>query len=118
MLHLGDASYALVQYHFHAPSEHTLDGRAADLEAHLVHRAADGAMAVIGVLFQVGAAPNPLLDKILLTASTTAGETVDAGEANPLTLLSLTSAPTGRSPSRCRFPDPRPSIPSMSTTAR
>src|SRR5690606_7674068 len=34
--------FRLVQYHFHAPSEHTIAGQHFPLELHLVHRAADG----------------------------------------------------------------------------
>ena len=50
-------SYALVQFHFHSPSEHTLDGRSFPLEMHLVHAGADGNPAVVvAVLFEEGAA--------------------------------------------------------------
>jgi carbonic anhydrase len=46
--------YDLVQFHFHSPSEHTMDGRHAEAEMHLVHKSADGTLAVIGVLFEAG----------------------------------------------------------------
>ena len=42
--------YELLQFHFHHPSEHTVDGAPAPMELHLVHRAADGDLAVVGVL--------------------------------------------------------------------
>ena len=58
--------YALEGLHFHAPSEHTFAGRHADLEAHFVHRAADGALAVIGVMFSEAENRQPIDD--LLTA--------------------------------------------------
>lgn len=51
---LGSTRYELVQFHFHAPSEHTLAGRGYAMELHLVHRAADGRLAVIGVLIREG----------------------------------------------------------------
>ena len=47
--------YDLLQFHFHSPSEHTIDGKPADLVAHLVHKAEDGQLAVVGVLFNKGA---------------------------------------------------------------
>lgn len=47
-------TYALKQFHFHVPSEHTIDGRAYDAEMHLVHKSADGKVLVIAVLFQRG----------------------------------------------------------------
>jgi len=48
--------YKLSQFHFHSPSEHTLDGKHAPLELHLVHKDAAGKLAVIGVLIQLGPA--------------------------------------------------------------
>jgi carbonic anhydrase len=42
--------YNLVQFHFHHPSEHTIKGHLADMEAHLVHQSADGKLAVVAVL--------------------------------------------------------------------
>ncbi len=46
--------YELLQFHFHSPSEHQVDGKPADMVAHLVHRAADGQLGVVGVLFHKG----------------------------------------------------------------
>ncbi|KAG2812330.1 hypothetical protein JG687_00010939 [Phytophthora cactorum] len=51
----NNSAYALTQFHFHAPSEHTLDGKALDGEAHFVHSNSDGsALLVVGLFFQVG----------------------------------------------------------------
>jgi carbonic anhydrase len=52
---IGDKTYALVQFHFHAPSEHTVYGEHYPMEMHLVHQAEDGALAVAGVFIQEGA---------------------------------------------------------------
>ncbi|MBF0590264.1 MAG: carbonic anhydrase family protein [Magnetococcales bacterium] len=46
--------YELLQFHFHTPSENTVAGRHAAMEAHLVHKSADGQLAVIGVLLTQG----------------------------------------------------------------
>ena len=54
-LAVGDARFELVQYHFHAPSEHTVGGKRYPMEMHLVHKSAAGALAVIGVLIEQGA---------------------------------------------------------------
>ena len=43
--------YELIQFHFHSPSEHTLNGEHFPLEAHFVHMSTDGELAVVGVLF-------------------------------------------------------------------
>ena len=52
----GDKTYALLQFHFHAPSEHTVDGEHFPMEMHFVHQADDGALAVVGVFVEEGAA--------------------------------------------------------------
>ncbi len=52
--------FTLRQFHFHAPSENTIDGRAFPMEAHLVHADAQGNLAVVAVMFEEGAA-NPAL---------------------------------------------------------
>lgn len=46
--------YHLLQFHFHAPSEHTVAGELSDMEMHLVHESEDGTLAVIGVLIKSG----------------------------------------------------------------
>ena len=50
----GAKIYALKQFHFHTPSEHTIDGKVFPMEIHLVHQAADKSLAVIGVLIEEG----------------------------------------------------------------
>jgi carbonic anhydrase len=52
---IDNDSYVLQQFHFHAPSEHTLDGEPFAMEVHLVHKNAQGNLAVIGVLIAEGA---------------------------------------------------------------
>ena len=87
-LTIGDDVYTLVQYHFHAPSEHTLDGVAYDLEAHFVHRNEADERAVVGVFLDTGAPPNELLDTIMANAPAEAGEEVEVDEKrSPLELL-------------------------------
>ncbi|AGW41848.1 anthranilate synthase component I [Leifsonia xyli subsp. cynodontis DSM 46306] len=39
-------TYSLQQFHFHADSEHTIDGKHAAAELHLVHKSASGEVAV------------------------------------------------------------------------
>jgi len=77
-LRVGQDTYGLLQFHVHAPSEHTVNGRFAAAELHLVHRDARLDLAVVGVLLQVGAPVNPVIDRILLNAPLDEGE-VDLG---------------------------------------
>lgn len=55
---------SLVQLHVHTPSEHHLDGAAYPAELHLVHQTKDGALAVLGVLIEEGAA-SPAVEDVL-----------------------------------------------------
>ncbi|OGQ65027.1 MAG: hypothetical protein A2V21_305595 [Deltaproteobacteria bacterium GWC2_55_46] len=48
------SEYNLVQFHFHTPSEHTVDGKSFGNEMHLVHKNALGQLAVVGVLVETG----------------------------------------------------------------
>jgi len=52
---LDGHTYELKQFHFHAPSENQVDGKSFALEGHLVHADADGALAVVAVLYEPGA---------------------------------------------------------------
>lgn len=67
-------TFALAQFHFHAPGEHRVEGREFPLEVHLVHRSEAGELAVIGVLFEVGE-PSGLLQLVT--------ETLPAGRSQP-----------------------------------
>ncbi len=55
---IGDREYQLLQFHFHAPSEHAIDGELADAEVHFVHghKTNDGKteLAVIGIMIYEG----------------------------------------------------------------
>lgn len=49
------SEYTLLQFHFHALSEHTFGGEYADMEVHFVHKNAEGQLAVIGIMMYKGA---------------------------------------------------------------
>lgn len=49
------AQYNLLQFHFHTPSEHTVNGKYYGNEMHLVHKNDKGELAVVGVLIENGA---------------------------------------------------------------
>ena len=72
---LDGISYELLQFHFHHPSEHLIDGKPAAMEIHFVHKSQDGNLAVLGVMVVEGM-PNPVLETIWSVMPTTPGETV------------------------------------------
>lgn len=55
--------YNLIQFHFHSPSEHTINGKHYDMEMHLVHKTQDHQFLVIGILIKKGM-HNPNIQKI------------------------------------------------------
>ena len=57
--------YQFKQFHFHYPSEHTIDGKKYPLEMHLVHQEEEtDNLVVLGVFIEEGAAANPFLEKV------------------------------------------------------
>jgi carbonic anhydrase len=53
-LNYGGKLFHLKQFHFHTPSEHTIDGKHLPMEVHFVHQADDQSLAVVGVLVKEG----------------------------------------------------------------
>ena len=57
---IDEEKYELKQFHFHTPSEHTIEGQTSDLELHLVHQNEQGKLAVIGLFIEEGENNPPL----------------------------------------------------------
>jgi carbonic anhydrase len=55
--------YALKQFHFHRPSEETINGKGYEMVVHLVHANQEGKLAVVAVLLQKGE-DNPLVHEL------------------------------------------------------
>jgi carbonic anhydrase len=55
--------YDLLQFHFHRPSEERINGRQFDMVAHLVHKDAEGRIAVVAVLLDRGAS-QPVIQNV------------------------------------------------------
>lgn len=68
-------TFALKQFHVHAPSENTLAGKHFPMEVHLVHADEQGQLAVIGVFLEPGEA-NPVLSAAWQNLPKAAGENV------------------------------------------
>jgi carbonic anhydrase len=84
---VGDHSYELQQFHFHAPSEEAIAGKHAALVVHLVHKDAEGKLAVIGVLYDVGSA-SPTLGQVFAAMPNKPDAEAPLGQdLDPATLL-------------------------------
>lgn len=62
-LRVRNSSYRLLQFHFHHPSEETVDGKPSAMVAHLVHRNLKGELAVLAVPLDPGE-PNELIERV------------------------------------------------------
>jgi carbonic anhydrase len=76
-LMVGNNAYALLQFHFHHPSEHLIGGKSFPMEVHFVHRNFAGNLAVIGALMTAGI-PNSAFGKIVATMPAKEGAPVNA----------------------------------------
>jgi len=98
---------------FHVASEHTVGGTSHPVEAQLRHRASDGTVLHVSVLFQVGESPNPFLQQALENASLRAGG--DDGLSRKL--LAPPSFPTADAGVRVAGMDPSDLIPASPAVA-
>jgi carbonic anhydrase len=93
-LTIGDAEYRLLRVEFHAPSEHALAGKSYEAELQLVHRSAEGKIAVVAVLLEPSGLPSPLLRQLVEVAPADQGEQVEFDEGlSPLELFLELEAP-------------------------
>jgi carbonic anhydrase len=69
--------YELLQFHFHRPSEERVNGRQFDMVVHLVHKDAQGKLAVVAVLLERGSA-QPLIQAVWNALPLEKGEDVAA----------------------------------------
>ena len=75
---VGDGSFSkmdgrvfkLKQFHFHAPSEHTIEGKRTDMEVHFVHKGDDKDLMVVGALVRAGK-KNEAFATVMAAAPTT-----------------------------------------------
>ncbi|HEY0636107.1 MAG TPA: carbonic anhydrase family protein [Pseudonocardiaceae bacterium] len=65
-VHYDGVRYDLLQFHFHTPSEHTVNGHTFPLEQHFVHADAAGNLLVLGLFLRGGGLLTPQ-DRVLHT---------------------------------------------------
>jgi len=84
----NEITYKLLQFHFHSPSEHTINGEAAAMEIHFVHQDPNsGALAVVGILLAAGDAENGAYAPIFDNMPSEVGEPAARGGAIDLEAL-------------------------------
>lgn len=72
--------YELLQFHFHRPSEERINGKQFEMVAHLVHRDAQGRLAVVAVLLDRARddKPQPLIQTVWANLPLEKGEALPA----------------------------------------
>ncbi|MBX3069090.1 MAG: carbonic anhydrase family protein [Thermomicrobiales bacterium] len=70
---IDSVHYNLLQFHFHAPSEHAIDGERQAMELHFVHKTDETATAVLGLLLREGQA-NAALEPVFANMPAEAGD--------------------------------------------
>jgi carbonic anhydrase len=85
-LFIEGTRWDLVQFHWHTPSEHEVEGRKTPLEMHLVHSRADGALLVVAVFIERGRA-NRALGPLFRALPEAPGATRDVANARLRDLL-------------------------------
>ncbi|MDE2428855.1 MAG: carbonic anhydrase family protein [Burkholderiales bacterium] len=86
-LKLDTGTYQIVQFHFHTPSEEKIRGKAYSMVAHMVHKNAEGKLAVVAVLFKLGKT-NPAIAKVFAHMPMNKDEKIELPDGfNPADLL-------------------------------
>jgi carbonic anhydrase len=62
-LNVGNRMYELVQFHFHRPSEERINGKGYEMVVHLVHKDAEGHIAMLALLLERGK-PQPVIQTV------------------------------------------------------
>jgi carbonic anhydrase len=80
----GGTRYDLVQFHFHHPSEEAVRGKYTDMDVHLVHKSADGKLAVVAIRFNRDLdQPNALLTTLFQHLPKADGDLTVIDTVNP-----------------------------------
>jgi carbonic anhydrase len=93
-LEIDGKSYSLQQFHFHSPSEHTVDGKHFPMEIHFVNKAGDGSLAVLGILVSEGG-ENPAIASLWESLPESHGDTTRATLPESFAESLLTNADAG-----------------------
>lgn len=86
----GEKAYELLQFHFHAPSEHLVEGRRFPMEAHFVHKSTGtNNLGVLGVFLVPGAVNEAFASLAAAFPSEESGE-APVDDVDPAGLLPAT----------------------------
>lgn len=87
MVEVGSQRAELLQFHFHTPSEHAIDGKRSVMEAHFVHQRGDGLVVLAALL--VPGRHHAGFAEIIAAATPRKGERALQHRLDPRSLLPL-----------------------------
>ena len=85
-LHVNGRTYRLMQFHFHEPSEHHIEGKTSPFELHFVHRDQAGHIVVVSLLADLGAG-HPVVSALWSSLPMYAGESAPSRQLDLSTLI-------------------------------
>lgn len=85
-LQVNGRTYQLMQFHFHEPSEHHIEGKASPFELHLVHRDGIGHIVVVSLLADLGVG-HPVLSTLWSSLPMHAGESAPSRQLDLSALI-------------------------------
>ncbi len=86
-LMMGNRRYQLTQFHFHHPSEESVNGRRYEMVLHLMHKSSDGEVVGVAVFLKTGRA-NPTIQRVLDHMPAAEGQVAVPGiEIDPAAML-------------------------------
>ncbi len=85
-LEVEKKQYKLTNFHFHLPSEHSINNKIFDAELHFVHQDENNNIVVVGVLIKEGES-NPLINKIIKSTHQSDEEKYALEDSDLMTLI-------------------------------
>ena len=79
---VGDEKYELQQFHFHTPSEHTIDDKPAAAEVHFVHVNEEGELAVVAAFIRKGTSHQDAYQILIDNMQKELGDSAPVGNSN------------------------------------
>ena len=85
-LNFGGTTYRLLQFHFHTPAEHTINGKAAPMEGHFVHVSDDNKIAIVAVMM-TGGGRYPPFERVMARVPEQSNDPLALTDFDPTRLL-------------------------------
>lgn len=86
-IEIGDNVFKMLKFHFHMPSEHSIDYMRYPAELHLVHMDENGKLAVVGIFLTIGKEDNTSIDNIIAASGRSNQEKYKVEDGDLMSLI-------------------------------